>query len=62
MLFKVTYNYMQCSPEGGSGVVMNENVLYSCSEDDLVQYVNEFLRDNKSGYRTNISLADVKRV
>lgn len=61
MLFKVTYNYIQSSPRG---VCYNktEIILYSCSEDELVQYVNDFLKDDKCGYRTNISLVDVVRI
>lgn len=62
MLFKVTYRYTQSSSRGGSPVRRKESVLYNCSEDELVQYVNEFLKDNKCGYRTQISLVDVVRV
>lgn len=63
MLFKVTYDYTQSSSKGGMrSYYKKEIVLYNCSEDELVQYVNEFLKDNKCGYRTNISLVDVIRV
>lgn len=62
MLFKVIYHYIQSSPSGGRSHAKDEIVLYSCSEDELVQYVNEFLKDNKCGYRTQISLVDVKRI
>lgn len=62
MLFKVTYNYMQSSTEGGRDYAKEEVVLYNCSEGELIRYVNNFLKDTKSGYRYNISLRDVVRI
>lgn len=62
MLFKVIYSYIQSSPRGGGNYHEKEIILYNCSEDELVQYVNDFLKDDKCGYRTNISLVDVVRI
>lgn len=62
MLFKVIYDYMESSPSGGRWSYKKEVVVYSCSEEELVQYINNFLKDDKCGYRTQISLIDVVRI
>lgn len=62
MLFKAIYSYMQESSRGGRSHCVKETVVYNCSEEELVQHINDFIKDTKCGYRTQISLIDVVRI
>ena len=63
MLYIVDYSYYEESPRGGSGITKNEKKLHLVeSENELYDEVNKFLNDNRSGYRRNIKLIDIKKV
>ena len=63
MLFLVNFSYYEESPRGGFGKNITETkCIHVQTEELLIEYIDDFLKNDKAGYRKNIKLLDVKRI
>lgn len=65
-MFKILFSYKQNSPSGGnnnSSGWSEEYKLYdgNLSAEELQSEINEFLNDDKCGYRKYITVTSIKR-
>lgn len=63
MLFKLTFSYLEGQPEGGPFRTVSERIVVSVDKDEeIVDYISNFKKDDRYGYRKNIQLVNIQRV
>lgn len=63
MLFKLTFSYLEGQPEGGTFRTVSERIVVSVDKDEeIVDYISNFKKDDRYGYRKNIQLVNIQRV
>lgn len=65
-MYKVLFSYKEDSPSGGntrfSGYKTETKLYDSENSEELQKKIDEFLSDNKCGYRTHIIVRDITKL